>query len=184
MEREEFKTLAKAMRVAYTNASFMPDQDSFEVWFMMLKDIPYRVATAAVQKYISEQHYPPAISDIRDEAAKIMSSEKDELTEMDAWSKVRKAISNGVYGAEKEFERLPEPIQAAIGSASFLRDCAMDESFNESVVQSNFMRSYRSVLERNRSKNKLSASLQNEINMLRLEKTEEKMELLVEKGVV
>lgn len=183
MEKEQFKILAKAMSVAWPNSSFMTETEQLDIWFSMLKDIPYRVASAAVQKYMSENHYPPAIADIRKEAANILAVDDGELPELAAWDLVRSAISNGYYGAEKEFEKLPDLVKQAIGSPTYLRNYAVDQDFNESVAQSNFCRCYRTVLERKKQDSKLSLNLREEIKAIRMEVKREQAEaLLVDKG--
>ena len=50
MTREEFKTLVKGMKAVYAQPTFIPDQDAFNVWFELLKDIPYQQANVAIQK--------------------------------------------------------------------------------------------------------------------------------------
>ena len=52
MTREEFKTLVKGMKAVYAQPTFIPDQDAFNVWFELLKDIPYQQANVAIQKYM------------------------------------------------------------------------------------------------------------------------------------
>lgn len=47
MTREEFKTLVKGMKAVYAQPTFIPDQDAFNVWFELLKDIPYQQANVA-----------------------------------------------------------------------------------------------------------------------------------------
>ena len=49
MTREEFKTLVKGMKAVYAQPTFIPDQDAFNVWFELLKDIPYQQANVAIQ---------------------------------------------------------------------------------------------------------------------------------------
>ena len=61
------------------------------------------------------------------------------------WSeKVKNAIRNSLYNAKEEYYKLPENIQRLVGSPSTLREWAMlDISELDTVVQSNFMRSYK-----------------------------------------
>ena len=71
-------------------------------------------------------------------------TKEPELSEMDACSMVSKALRNGIYGAEEEFDKLPEVVQQAVGSPSMIRNWAqMECDAVESVIQSNFMRSFR-----------------------------------------
>ena len=66
---------------------------------------------------------------------------------MEAWALVSRAIRNGYYGAEKEFEKLPPLVQKAVGTPGQLRNWSQtDMESIENVVQSNFMRTYRTVV--------------------------------------
>lgn len=68
MTREEFKTLVKGMKAVYAQPTFIPDQDAFNVWFELLKDIPYQQVNVAIQKYMLTEKFPPTIADIREKA--------------------------------------------------------------------------------------------------------------------
>ena len=68
----------------------------------------------------------------------------NEMTEQEAWSLVLKALSNGTYGSQKEFDKLPPVLQRLVGSPNQLKEWAlMDSDTVNSVVASNFQRSYR-----------------------------------------
>lgn len=57
---------------------------------------------------------------------------------------VARAIRNGTYGAQKEFDALPPVIKRLIGSPAQLKEwAAMDADVVSSVVASNFQRSYK-----------------------------------------
>lgn len=162
MTTKEFGVLVATMRSVYVR-DFIPDEDSFKVWYMLLRDIPYEVASLAVQKYMSVNKYPPTPADIRESAAEIITPKSHTLSDIEAWNLVRKAMKNGLYGAEKEYDALPEPVQKAIGSPSYLRSYAMDSNFNEGVAQSNFLKSYRIILQREKDSMKLPSQLRQRI---------------------
>ena len=64
---------------------------------------------------------------------------------------VSKALHNGIYGYKDEFDKLPPTVQAAVGRAEQLREWAvMDIGEVESVVASNFMRSFKTIQKRER----------------------------------
>ena len=89
----------------------------------------------------------PAPADIRNKA--MMLSKNNELNEIEAWTLVSKALRNGYYGAEEEFAKLPPIVQKAVGSPAQLRMWATtDESSVESVISSNFMRTYKAEVKR------------------------------------
>ncbi len=144
MERDEFKILVKAMKAVYAQPTFIPDQDAFNVWYALLKDLTYEQANLAVQKYMITEKFPPAIADIRQKANEIVQPDVESLTELQAWSLVRKAMSNSGYHADEEFAKLPEACRIAVGSPANLREWAlMDKDEVETVEQSHFIRNYR-----------------------------------------
>ena len=82
------------------------------------------------------------------------------MTATEAWALVRKAIRNGYYGAEEEFEKLPTACQRAIGSPSNLRELAqLDIDQVETVEQSHFIKAYNTQTEREREVEKMPASI-------------------------
>lgn len=160
MTREEFKVLVKALKAVYAQDTFIPDQDAFNVWFELLKDIPYKVANVAVQRYMVTEHFPPTIADIRKHANDIVSDEADELNEIAAWSLVYKAICNSTYNAEQEFKKLPLACKKAVGSPQMLRNMAkMDIDKVQTYQKDRFVRTYRVEMERLKEEAKLPPSM-------------------------
>ena len=73
------------------------------------------------------------------------------LSETEAWALVSKAIRNGIYGYQEEYDKLPPTVRAAVGRPEQLKEWAMmDVGETESVVASNFMRGFRTVQKRDR----------------------------------
>lgn len=153
MTREEFSKIAKGMKAVYSYPTFIADKDAFEVWYALLKDLPYDVASMATQKHMMSSNRIPTPADIRAEAVKLTAP--DELNETEAWTLVSKAIRNSSYNSIQEFSKLPPLVQKAVGQPSQLAQWAMDEDYNESVVASNFMRTYRGEVAREKEHNKL-----------------------------
>lgn len=143
MTREEFSTLVKGMKAVYSDPTFIPDKDAFEVWYSLLSDLEYKPMQIAIQKYMLTCKKPPTIADIREQNAKPML--KDELTDSEAWNMVYKALCNSNYRAEEEFNKLPEIVQRSVGSPGQLRAWAQDSDFNEGVISSNFKKTFRAM---------------------------------------
>lgn len=155
MTREEFGTLAKGMKAVYPQPTFLPDKDAFDIWYELLKDIPYEIASTAIQKHMVSNKFPPTIAEIRENVASIIPHER-EISELEAWNIVYKAIGKSNYYADEEFENFPESIKAAVGNPANLREWAqMDLDTVRSVEQSHFIRCYRSALERKKQDAKL-----------------------------
>ena len=149
MERDEFKILVKSMKAVYAQPTFLPDQDAFNVWYALLEDLPYELASMAVQKHMLTEKFPPTIADLRAKANEVMERSAEEMSELEAWAIVRKAIGNSGYHSEEEFSKLPEVCQIAVGSPANLREWAMMDSDQvETVEQSHFIRNYRVAAKR------------------------------------
>ena len=159
MTREQFKVLVKAMKAVYTNPGFIPDQDAFDVWYSMLKDLDYAIASRAVQMHLQTEESPPTVAGIRKQSAKLKADESDDLNETAAWSLVLKAIRRSTYYSEEEFAKLPPTVQRAVASPKQLREWATLEDVDGktlTVIQSNFQRTFRVEQQRERERNKLS----------------------------
>jgi hypothetical protein len=137
------------LRVAYPNfykAMAADDYaDTVVLWCDLFQDDPFALVSAAVKTFVAtdEKGYPPHIGAIK--AAISNLTQPLALTEAEAWNLVRGKVS--CYATHADFLELPPVIRRAVGSASQLCQWAMSELKNLPVIQSNFMRSYRSALE-------------------------------------
>ena len=85
---------------------------------------------------------------------------------MSAWALVSRALRNGTYGAEEEFNKLPDDVKRAVGSPEQLHNWATtDEKTVETVIQSNFMRTYRTVIERKNQTAMLPESIKHTLGL-------------------
>ena len=129
----------------YSNMGSQELEDTVALWSEMLKDIEPQTLTMAVKALIATNPFPPTIAEIRNKVLAITGG-GSQLSEMEAWALVKKACQNGIYGSVKEFGKLPPMVQKAVGSANMIREWAqMDVQQLDTVVQSNFMRSYKTV---------------------------------------
>lgn len=180
MEKEEFSTLVKGMKAVYSDPKFIPDKVAFKMWYELLKDLDYEMASISIQKYMMTNKFPPSISDIRDQYFNISNWEENELHEVSAWGMVLKAMRNSVYNSEYEFSKLPTVIQKTVGSANQLREWAIiDDTDGKTltVLQSNFMRTFRAVKEREKEIGKLNPEVLKMIsnnNQSKIEQTYQK----------
>lgn len=118
-----------------------------ENWHFFFKDDSYAEVLAAVQKIISssQERFAPNIGMIREQMRKNREP-KGELSEQEAWELVKRALRNGLYGYKDEFAKLPPTVQRCVGSENMIREWAVMESETlDSVVASNFMRSFRAI---------------------------------------
>lgn len=147
MTYQEFARVAVTLKAVYSSPNFLPDKEAVQVWYELLKDLPYSVASEAVRRYVMTEKFPPTPAGIRERVADMV--EDHDMSELEAWDRAYRAIKRGIYHSEEEFEALPPAVQEAVGSPKSLRDWAkMSSESIESTVQANFYRAYRTVLKR------------------------------------
>lgn len=136
-----------------------------EMWASAFERDDPRLVAAAVKSFIDgdEKGFPPVPGQIRAKMRLIVG--RGEMTEGEAWSLVFRAIGNSGYFAAEEFAKLPAQIQNALGGVergtALLREWALvDTKTLQSVVASNFQRSYREAAAREREFAKLPPDIQ------------------------
>lgn len=115
-------------------------------WHSFFEHDSFELVEAAVRAYIatSTERFMPNVGQIKEQIRKLTAPEQ--MSEAEAWTRIKKALSNGFYGAEEEYAKLPPVLQRLVGSPSRLREWAqMDADTVESVIGSNIQRSYRAI---------------------------------------
>lgn len=147
MTRAETIQIMGILQVAfpsyYRNVSTADASAAVSLWTEMFAADKAELVAAAVKALIATQveGYPPTIGAVKAKLREL--TEPETLTPAQAWALVERACSNGVYGAQEEFDRLPTIVQRAVGSANQLKEWGnMDADTVKSVVASNFQRSF------------------------------------------
>ena len=157
---------------AYGDKAFPVDDPKklakvMNLWSVMFQDDEPREVLLAVKNCIATQSFPPRVADIK---SRIAQSRLDgQMTEMEAWSEVRKAVNDsGSYSdANKAFLALPAILQKCVGTPSMLKawhQVSIDTF--EGVIASNFMRSYRETAKNEAMYNALPKDMQSEQSYL------------------
>ena len=151
MTKQETMAIMAILREAYPLYYRDKTKDeiitSVNLWAEMFADDDVNLVKASIKAFIASdtKGFPPVIGQIKHQIQKLITPE--EMTEVHAWDLVSKAIRNSAYGSEEEFAKLPPVIQKAIGSPDRLREWSgVEPSEVQTVVASNFMRSYRAKL--------------------------------------
>ena len=144
MTRREALAVMAMLKTAYP--TFYKDLSKEELnaavnlWATMFSEESIQVVTEAIKALMCTLKYPPTIADVKEKIALI--TQPLAMTEMEAWDMVRRAIS--YYHANEAFASLPPILQKIVGSPNQLREWAlMNVETVNSVIQSNFMRSYK-----------------------------------------
>lgn len=145
MTIDETKQILSILKIAYPN--FYKDLKAEEanqivsLWSSMFADDNSKIVTEAVKALMCTLKFPPTIADVKEKIHSITHPKQQ--TELEAWGFVLKAIRNSAYNSQDEFNKLPSIVQKILGGPSQLREWAsMDSDVVNSVIQSNFMRSY------------------------------------------
>lgn len=162
MERDQFKILCKGMKAVYTQETFLPDADAFNIWFSLLGDLEYPVLNAAIQKYMLTNKFPPTIADLRELATTIRAGDVPDWGE--GWEKVMKAIRYFGYMRETEaLQTMDELTQTCVKRLGW-RNLCMSENNNHD--RANFRMIYEQLTERKKKESVLPVALNNTIKLL------------------
>lgn len=111
------------------------------LWAKMFTEDSAQLVAMAVEALLTTNKWPPSISEVKEKI--LMLTRPPDMTELEAWGKVYKAIGSANYYAQENFDNLPPILQRLVGSPNQLREWAqMDTEDLQSVVSSNFHRSY------------------------------------------
>lgn len=157
MTLDEFSVLVKAMKAVYADPKFLADEYAVETWYSMLCDLPYPELSYALKAHMQTDPFPPTIAGLRSQVSK---AKTQPMTELEAWAIVRTAVGRSGYYWQEEFEKLPKTIQKAVGRAENLKEWATtDLSELETVIQSQFLRSFRVAAKREEEVSRMSPDM-------------------------
>jgi hypothetical protein len=145
MNREETAAIMSILQAAYPrfyiNQTEKDMTAALNLWATMFEDNPAQLVTEAVKALLTTLVYPPTIADVKSKI--LLLTRPPDLTEQESWNLVMKAISSANYYAQENFDKLSPILQRLVGSPNQLREWAqMDTEDLQSVVSSNFHRSY------------------------------------------
>ena len=147
MKKSETVDCITYLSAAYPGAYKRFTEQKFEtliaVWYNTFSEYPVQMVMVGVQGYISTDTsgFPPSpgqvIKIIQD-----LTAEK-ETNSMEAWAIVKKAVNSPRDRMEEAFRTLPPLIQKVVGGHHQLMAWGnVNEEEFETVIQSNFMRTY------------------------------------------
>ena len=160
MTREETQKLLLTISSIYPN--FKPEDKTLAVdsWQWALEEYPAPAVKAALQIYVKTNNtgFAPSVSQLIGSMYSVQ--ENNELSEGEAWHLVKRAIADSGYHAQERYDELPPLIQRAIGGPEMLHVWGQTDS-NEvnTVIMSNFQRTYRALLSKQEFSNKIPESI-------------------------
>ena len=145
MDMTETRRILAAIQAIYP--SFTKDRDPAvlsRVWQQVFANTPYPLVNQALNAFIATdtKGFPPTPGALNAFIRKARQLQGP--TEDDAWIKVYKAISRGLYNSREEFDKLPPDIQKIVGNPRMLFEWAhMDSDDVNKVIAAHFKRSWR-----------------------------------------
>lgn len=158
MKRDEVKEIIMIMTYTYSNYKPADITATVDTWTAILASYKFEHIRAALHSYIlsDTKGFAPTPGQLIDK----IPVQSFDMTEMEAWGMVNRALSNSSYHAKEEFDKLPSVVQKTLGRHEVLQEWAgMEIDTVQSVIQSNFIRNYRTVLQREKERNKLPTRL-------------------------
>lgn len=149
MTREQVGKLLMTIQAYYPNYNPPDKEITLNAWHIMLAEYPEELVLQALRACITTNTsgFAPDVGQIMSKIQTI--SQPQELDGMAAWGLVSKALRNGTYGAVEEFNKLPPLVKQAVGMPDNLKNWATsDYQTIETVIQSNFLRTYETVVKR------------------------------------
>lgn len=168
MTIDEMAEVMDVLVIAYPAFYARQDEDTklkaMELWATTFADDPAQMVAMAVKAFIvsDTKGFPPNIGQIKDIIYKVTMPRELEMSELEAWTLVRRAIRGasmadwsrklgpdgiGPPSAVVKFNALPEILQRLVGDPGQLAlwEELPDDEIN-TVIQSNFMRSWRAMV--------------------------------------
>ena len=166
MTEKEVRQLLAMTQAVYPNYNPPSREAAVNAWLMCLSEYDHNVVMAAFKAYMTTNTsgFAPAPGQLIEILQTL--TQPSELNELEAWSIVRKALRNCGYNAEQEFAKLPTVVQKAVGTPQQLKIWACDSEFNENVVSSNFIKTYRTEVKRATELNKMPENVRKLIEMV------------------
>lgn len=155
MNREEFKTFAKAMKTFYPREQLLPSLESMEMWYRELADIPYPVAEAALRKYVATNKFSPTIEDIREMAATVENGDKPLWS--DGWDQVLRSVRKyGSYRPVEAMESMDEITREAVRRLGYKELCMSENIMAE---RAQFRMIFEQIVDRRQTNSQISVNL-------------------------
>ena len=166
MTEKEVRQLLAMTQAVYPNYNPPSREAAVNAWLMCLSEYDNNVVMAAFKAYMTTNTsgFAPAPGQLIEILQTL--TQPSELNELEAWSIVRKALRNCGYNAEQEFAKLPTVVQKTVGTPQQLKIWACDSEFNENVVSSNFIKTYKTEVKRATELNKMPENVRKLIEMV------------------
>lgn len=152
MNRADVNKIMAILEVAYPNWIAKLEDEKLKImlnmWTEMFEDDNADLVATSIKAIMlsDPSPFPPTIGAIKAKMYEL--THKNELGEQEAWNLMAKAIFNSGYNAKQEYEKLPDVLKALTTPTLLHEYSLMDVDQVQTVIASNFMRSYKAKKEK------------------------------------
>ena len=144
MKREEFAKFAMALKSFYSKENILLNEQSMQLWYEQIKDIPYDVANVFLSKWVATERWAPTIADIRAGASEITNGVIEDWGK--GWEQVERAIRMfGMYRVDEAYESMDEITREIAKRLGFQNICMSENLQND---RANFRMLYEQIAQR------------------------------------
>ena len=163
MTEKEFAQWAMAAQGYYPKEDrFLANDYMMDLWFQQLKDLDYKIAEAALNKWVATNRWSPTIADIREIATTFCLGELPDWGA--AWDEVLIAIRRyGTYRAFEAVESLSPITQKTVKRLGYLELCRSD---NLTADRANFRDIYNTLASREKENAQLPEHIRDLISQM------------------
>lgn len=184
MTEEQVGKLLMTIQAYYPNYNPPDKKITLNAWYIMLAEYSEELVLQALRACIATNTsgFAPDVGQIMSKIQTI--SQPQELDGMAAWGLVSKALRNGTYGAVEEFNKLPPLVRQAVGIPDNLKNWATsDYQTIETVIQSNFLRTYETVVKRANEINRMPDNIKSLIEKTNTNSYKAQIEQKFQRGI-
>lgn len=169
MTKDEVRKILTVISATYPTFKVADPVSTLEAWHWALEEYSYGDISKALKVFIKTDGSNFAPSASRLIALVDVETEHTLPTEIEAWGMVRTVCQGLDWDNPKvSFDKLPEIIQRAVNSPATLREWAMsDYDTFETVISSNFMRTYKGVTKQYMDEKRMPEEVRQRIGALR-----------------
>lgn len=188
MTIQEMAQIIDILAIEYPQIGSRTDEEKvnmMKLWASMFADEPGQMVAMAVKAFMASdtKGFPPKIGQIKTIIGKMTMPKELEMSELEAWNLVRRAIRGASMqewsrtmqpdgtmsppSAVVQFHRLPKILQQLVGDPKQLalwEELPSDEI--NTIIQSNFMRSWRARAAHEKEMLALPADIRNNMQTL------------------
>lgn len=150
MNRTETKALLQILSTAfpthYKKLSVEEMKAQVSLYEMMFAEDDGQIVVVALKNYIAKEKYPPTIAGLRAEIDLITKGD-DKVNEL--WGELRKAVSQGMYYTQEEFDSLHKALRVWLKDRNQLKElCMLSPEIFQTVTRGQFFKTMSAVVER------------------------------------